>query len=161
MKRILILLLLIISSSAVFAHPWKPRHYVIVDTDAGIDDIKAISMLLASPDVRVLAISISPGALNAQAGYLKIKSLLNSYYHEGIPVGINRSCSFKSPDFPNALDASWGDETLVNPANAPESIDMLSEIFSIEKNKVSMICLGGLSTAASVLKQIQIGRAHV
>ncbi len=161
MKRILILLLVIISASSVFAHPWKPRHYVIVDTDAGIDDIKAISMLLASPDVRVLAISISPGALNAQAGYRKIKSLLNSYYHEGIPVGINRSCGFKSPDFPNALEARWGDETLVNPADAPESIDMLREIFSIEKNKVSMICLGGLSTAASALKQIPQTRESI
>ncbi|HUX94560.1 MAG TPA: nucleoside hydrolase [Bacteroidales bacterium] len=154
MKRIIILLLLIISSSAVFSHPWKPKHYVIIDTDAGIDDIKAISMLLASPDVRVLAISISPGVLNSQAGYVKIKSLLNSYYHEGIPVGINRSCSFKSPDFSNALSAEWGEEVIVTPVDAPESIEMLREIFSIEKNKVTMICLGGLSTAASALKQI-------
>jgi inosine-uridine nucleoside N-ribohydrolase len=33
---------------------------VIIDTDGGIDDIRAITMLLASPDVRVLAITVSP-----------------------------------------------------------------------------------------------------
>ena len=154
MKRILLLLLLFISFSTVFAHPWKPRHYIIIDTDAGIDDIKAVSMLLASPDVRVLAISISPGALNAHTAYQKIKSLLNSYYHEGIPVGINRSCSFKSPDFANALSAKWGTEDIVNPAEAPESIEMLREILTYENNKISLVCLGGLSTAASALRQI-------
>ena len=65
-----------------FSHPWKPRHYVVIETDAGIDDIKAITLLLASPDVRVTAITVSPGALNVETGYMKIKSLLNSYYHE-------------------------------------------------------------------------------
>lgn len=154
MKRTIFFLLLVISSSIILAHPWKPRHYVIIDTDAGIDDIKAITMLLASPDIRVLAIVTSPGALNAQSGYVKIKSLLNSYYHEGIPVGINRSCNFKSPDFPNALSAAWGEELNLTPADAPESIEMLREILSIEKTKVTMICLGGLSTAATALKNI-------
>lgn len=154
MKRTFLLLLIILFTINGFAHPWKPRHYVIIDTDAGIDDIKAITMLLASPDVRVLAISISPGALNANAGYIKVKSLLNSFYHEGLPVGINKSCSFKSPDFAQALSVKWGNEGSVILTEAPESISMLSEIFEVEKNKVTMVCLGGLSTAASAITQI-------
>jgi len=154
MKRTFILLLLILFTFNGFAHPWKPRHYVIIDTDAGIDDIKAITMLLASPDVRVLAISISPGALNANAGYIKVKSLLNSFYHEGIPAGINKSCTYKSPDFGQPLSVKWGNEESVILIEAPESIAMLNEIFAAEKNKVTMVCLGGLSTAATAILQI-------
>ena len=154
MKKIFILLISLAFTFSGFSHPWKPRHYVIIDTDAGIDDMKAITMLLASPDVRVLAVSISPGALNAQAGYKKIKSLLNSFYHEGIPSGINTSCSFKSPDFPQALSVKWGDEESVILNEAPESITLLSEILAAEKNKVTMICLGGMSTAATALSQL-------
>lgn len=154
MKKIFILLISLVFTFSGFSHPWKPRHYVIIDTDAGIDDMKAITMLLASPDVRILAVSISPGALNAKAGYIKIKSLLNGFYHEGIPTGINTSCSFKSPDFPQAISVKWGDEESIILNDAPESILMLSEIFDVEKNKVTMICLGGLTTAATALSQL-------
>jgi pyrimidine-specific ribonucleoside hydrolase len=51
---------------------------VIIDTDGGIDDLRAITMLLASPDVRVMAITVSPGALSTENAYIKVKSLLNS-----------------------------------------------------------------------------------
>jgi len=154
MKRITILLIFLFLTLNGNAHPWKPRHYIIIDTDGGIDDLKAITMLLASPDVRVLAISVSPGAINAQSGYTKVKSLLNSYYHEGIPSGINSYCSFKSPDFSHALAAKWGDEESVSLTDAHESIKMLSEILAMEKNKITMVCLGGLSTASYLLSNI-------
>jgi pyrimidine-specific ribonucleoside hydrolase len=154
MKRKVILLLFLFLTLNVIAHPWKPRHYIIIDTDGGIDDIKAITMLLASPDVRVLAVSVSPGALNAQTGYIKVKSLLNSFYHEGIPAGIYSSCSFKSPDFTLALSTKWGNEESVSLADAHESLKMIGEIIAAEKNKITMVCLGGLSTASSALSQI-------
>jgi len=154
MKRIILVLLTITFTLTLFSHPWKPKHYIIIDTDAGVDDMKAICMLLASPDVRILAITISPGALNSSTGYLKVKSLLNGFYHEGIPVGINSSCKFKSPDFPSAVNSEWGDEISLAGDIAPECIGLIREILVSEKNKISMVCLGGLSTAASAYAQI-------
>jgi len=161
MKRIIILLLTLSFAVTAFSHPWKPRHYIIVDTDAGTDDMKAISMLLASPDIRVLAISVSHGALNANTAYIKVKSLLNGFYHEGIPVGINTSCKFRSPDLPLALNYVWGDENQVSGDMAPESIDVIREILSSENNKISMVCLGGLSTAAAAFEEIPQFRQKV
>ena len=79
---------------------------MIVDTDGGIDDIRAITMLLASPDVRVLAITVSPGVLSAENAYLKVRSLLNSYFHEGIPVGINRKSTLNPRNFRLLLKAN-------------------------------------------------------
>ena len=99
MKRLILICLGFFLSISLFSHPWKPNHYVIIDTDGGIDDMRAITMLLASPDVRVLALTVSPGALSAGNAYIKVKSLLNSFYHEGIPVGINRKSRFNSPEF--------------------------------------------------------------
>ncbi|MBI5008862.1 MAG: nucleoside hydrolase, partial [Bacteroidia bacterium] len=154
MKRLAILLIALLLTLYGLAHPWKPRHYIIIDTDGGIDDIKAITMLLASPDVRVLAVSVSPGAINAQTGYIKVKSLLNGFYHEGIPAGINSSCKFKSPDFTQAMSAKWGNEESVSLTDPSESIKMLGEILAEEKNKITMVCLGGLSTAWSAISQI-------
>ena len=161
MKKILILLLGFTINLALFSHPWKPNHYVIIDTDGGIDDMRAITMLLASPDVRVLAITVSPGALNAGSVYIKVRSLLNSFYHEGILVGINRNSNFKSPDFPVALKSEWGEENGLDGKNAPDCISLIKEILTIEKTKVSFICLGGLSTASLAIKGIPVFKQQV
>ena len=59
MRRTLLTILLSLVIASLGAHPWKPRHYVIIDSDGGIDDLKAICMLMASPDVRILAITAS------------------------------------------------------------------------------------------------------
>ena len=154
MKRLYFILIIITFCLNLYSHPWKPSHYVIVDTDGGIDDIRAITMLLGSPDVRVLAITVSPGALSAEHAYIKVKSLLNSFSHEGIPVGINRESDPKLPEFSFALETLWGNETDINPGNAPDIIPLISEIISSEKTKISFMCLGSMSTAFQALRNI-------
>jgi pyrimidine-specific ribonucleoside hydrolase len=161
MKRLLILIIALTINIVLIAHPWKPGHYVIIDTDGGIDDMKAITMMLASPDVRVLAITVSPGVLNTDAAYIKVKSLLNSFYHEGIPVGINRSSSFKSPDFQVALNTEWGKETGLSGNKVPDCISLIDQMLKVEKTKVSFICLGGMSTASQAIKEITAFRQQV
>jgi len=131
-------------SLVLFSHPWKPGHYVIIDTDGGIDDMKAISMLLASPDVRVLAITVSPGVLDVPTAYRKVKSLLNSYYHEGIPVGVFRGSDYISPGFKTAMNTSWGSEEGLNSENAPEADSVINDMLTHESTKISFICLGSL-----------------
>lgn len=154
MKKLLILLSILLLASASPAHPWKPNHYIIIDTDAGIDDMRAICMLLASPDVRVLGITVSPGALSADIAYMKVKSLLNSFYHEGIPVGINRTKVYNSQNFAAAKSYTWGNENGIDPGKAPQFLGIIRQILATEKTKISFICLGGMSTANESLKNI-------
>jgi len=154
MKKTVLILLTLLLNSWLIAHPWKPNHYVIIDTDGGIDDMRAICLFLASPDVRVLGITVSPGALDAATAYIKVKSLLNSFYHEGIPVGINRSATYKSPGFESAKRCQWGNEKGIDASNAPDHIKIISEILTFEKTPVTFICLGGMTTASSALRTI-------
>ena len=123
--------------------------------------MRAISMLLASPDVRVLAITVSPGSLSAENSYIKVKSLLNSYFHEGIPVGINRVSSYKSPEFPVALLTKWGNEVGINTEKAPDFIPLIGDIITAEKTKISFISLGSMSTAYNSLRNIPDFGKHV
>lgn len=146
MKKISFILSLLLFSLSLSAHPWKPAHYVIIDTDGGTDDIKAITMFLASPDVRVLAVTTSAGVLDARTAYIKVKSLLNFFYHEGLPVGINANSGFNSPQYPVASNLKWGEETLIDRAVAPDAITLIKEILSAEKTKISFLCLGSMST---------------
>jgi inosine-uridine nucleoside N-ribohydrolase/formylmethanofuran dehydrogenase subunit E len=154
MKRLTIIIIGLLLSLQLFSHPWKPAYYVIIDTDGGIDDMRAINLLLASPNVRVLAITASSGALSAQNTYLKVRSLLNSSFNEGLPVGLNRKDTFKSPDFPTALQAKWGVERNIISNNAPEAVDLIREIFLVEKTKISFVCLGGLNTVNRAINEI-------
>ena len=120
MKRLYFIISILFLCINLYSHPWKPSHYVIVDTDGGIDDMRAITMLLASPDVRVLAITVSPGALSAENAYLKVRSLLNSYFHEGIPVAINRTAHLNHLSFRQPLKPNGEIENGINPKDAPE-----------------------------------------
>jgi pyrimidine-specific ribonucleoside hydrolase len=154
MRRLIILAIGLLLTISLYSHPWKPNHYVIIDTDGGIDDIRTITMLLASPDVRVLAITISPGSLGVSNAYIKVKSLLNSFYHEGIPVGINRGSSFKSPEFSVALNTLWGKETGLNEKDSPDCLSLIAGILNAEKTKISFISLGSLSTASLAINEL-------
>lgn len=147
MKRLCLIFAILFLTLELFSHPWKPSHYVIIDTDGGIDDMRAITMLLASPDVRVLAITVSPGALSAENAYIKVRSLLNSFYHDGIPVGINRRSRYRSKEFPVPLQYKWGNEQGADPETAPDHITVIKDILSAEKTRISFINLGSMSTA--------------
>lgn len=154
MNKYYFILVFFLLTACISAHPWKPSHYVIIDTDGGIDDMRAISMFLASPDVRVLAVVASSGALSAENSYLKVRSLLNSFYHEGIPVGINRRGNFKSPELKTALNTKWGNESGITPQKAKDALELISWVFSAEKTKITFVSLGGLTTARAALNEI-------
>lgn len=161
MKKTILSLIILLFSLSLKGHPWKPAHYLIIDTDGGIDDLGTISMMLASPDIRVLAIISSPGTLDTENCYLKIKSLLDSSYHEGIPVGINRSASARDQNDPASLASKWGDGTGLNSKIAPDHLLLLKEILAIEKNPVSFISLGGNSTVSSAIESIPTFKEQV
>ena len=161
MKKLFIILLSALFAGLADAHPWKPKYHVIIDTDGGLDDMKAVSMLLASPDVHVMGITISPGVLDAESAYIKVKSLLNSFYHNGIPVGINRSAVNKSPVKFRQPDYKWGDETGISPGSAPEAVRVISDILKNETSKISFICLGSLSLAAKASVEIPEFRSRI
>jgi inosine-uridine nucleoside N-ribohydrolase len=163
MKRTVIIFLVLLFHLNLFSHPWKPSHYVIIDTDGGIDDMRAICLMLASPDIRILAITTSSGVLSAENAYIKVKSLLNSFYHEGLPVGIDRKTGYESQNFATAFQAKWGDERGIDPdpAKAVDFLQLLRETISIEKTRISFICLGGMSTVSMALKELPDLKQHV
>ena len=149
MKRIIILLLLSIILGHAYSHPWKPSHFVIVDTDAGLDDMRAISMLLASSDVKVLGIIVSGGTLSPYDGYKKVKSMLNTYHHEGIPIAMNYN--IRGHDMPVPLSLSWGneDELVVPETNGFNKL--CRRLCESGDEKITFISLGSLNSISELI----------
>jgi pyrimidine-specific ribonucleoside hydrolase len=123
MKRATLAFILLFILASLSAHPWKPRHYVIIDTDGGIDDQKAICMLLASPDVRILAITVSDGFHKSAEAYKIVRTLLDNLWHEGLPM-----------------------------ASGQEAISLIEERLREETSPVTFIAMGSLKTAAEAIK---------
>ena len=122
MKRAAIALILLFILASLSAHPWKPRHYVIVDTDGGNDDRKAICMLLASPDVRILAVTVSDGLHKSPEAYKIVRTMLDSLWHEGLPM-----------------------------ASGTEAVKLIEECLNGEASPVTFIAMGSLETAAEAM----------
>ncbi len=76
---------------------------VIVDTDAGSDDLMAIAFLLARPDVRIEAISIANGLAHVRPGAANVLRLLELAGRRDIPVYVGRETPLRgSGEFPRA-----------------------------------------------------------
>jgi len=124
MRRTLLVFLLLLLILPAGAHPWKPRHYVIIDSDGGIDDLKAICLLMASPDVRILAITASDGYLKAPAAFEKIRAMADELWHEGLPV-----------------------------AGGDDAVALIDKALAVETTPVTFIAMGPLTTLRKAMEQ--------
>ncbi len=155
MKQFTVLLTLFgfIFSIQLNAHPWKPDHYVIIETDCGLDDYRAINLALTSSNIRVLAIITSNGVINAQDGFYKVKSLLHAYHNEGLLVGLNDNHQQKNMNCKAANNFIWNKvaEKQEYRINSYESI--LNYIFEHFNEKITYINLSGFNTINSYFEK--------
>jgi inosine-uridine nucleoside N-ribohydrolase len=59
---------------------------VVIDTDAGTDDLMAIAYLLAQPEMRIEAITVVHGLAHVAAGARNLRRLLAAVNRDDIPV---------------------------------------------------------------------------
>ncbi|MDD4644786.1 MAG: nucleoside hydrolase [Bacteroidales bacterium] len=138
--------------TGLYGHSGKPRYHVIVDTDGAIDDLRAVTTLLACNDVRVLAIIGSYGTLTAEASANKSSNLLKFFHHEGIPVGLGRSLNQELPFWCGfAGSVLWGDSDSLKSISYPESTSLLNEVTKSYPQKITVIALGALTNIANWL----------
>lgn len=150
----LLLLLCILSSNTLIAHSGKPKYHVVIDTDGALDDMRAISMLLSANDIRVIAITCSQGTLHPDSVYVKVKSLLSIYHHEGIPVGSGKELDIDLPVWaPFAQKIEWGKDSNRDDLNFQnKSADILNRVVNDYKYDITLVALGSLKTYADWLK---------
>lgn len=75
---------------------------VIIDTDAGSDDLMAIAFLLARPDVRIEAITVCNGLAHVEPGAANIRRLVALGGQPDIPVFAGRPTALRTTaEFPD------------------------------------------------------------
>jgi formylmethanofuran dehydrogenase subunit E/inosine-uridine nucleoside N-ribohydrolase len=102
-------------------------------------------MLVASPDVRVLAITTSDGVLDARSGYFKVRDLLADLHHEGILTGYHTDPRINIKSCPPALQMEWG-MPLPKDTVLQDAVSIINEVLENHQENITFICLGSLNT---------------
>jgi inosine-uridine nucleoside N-ribohydrolase len=141
---------------------------LIVDTDAGIDDLMALAFLLASPGVRLEAITVGTGLARVEPGAHNVLRLLDLAGRPDIPVFLGRPTPLAGE---RAFPESWRDLTdalpgvdLPTTARGPEArpaAKFLAERLSDASRPVDVLALGGLTNIAEALDASENGAAAV
>ncbi|MBG0859992.1 MAG: nucleoside hydrolase [Bacteroidales bacterium] len=154
MRIIVVSLLVILIAPGVLSQPLSARlkHTVIIDTDCGIDDMRAISLMLARPEITIKAILSSDGSLPPAEGAGKIYSLLREFGRDNIPIASGDVVDGINPAWrPFNSSIIWGSQ-IGGQITYPGSADYLSETLRNENEKITLVCLGALTNIARVAK---------
>jgi pyrimidine-specific ribonucleoside hydrolase len=141
-------------------HPSPLRRAVIVDTDAGSDDLIAIAFLLSRPDIHVEAITIENGMAHVAAGGRNVLRLLTRAGRNDVPVYLGRETPLSgTQEFPaewrRAADDLSGVK-LPEPAHAVDprsAADYLLKRLLDAAHPVQVLALGPLTNLAEVFSR--------
>ena len=157
--RSLIIIILILAAAPVFSDA-QGKPPVIVDTDAGIDDLMAIAYLLAGREVELRAITVVNGVAHVEQGARNILGLLQLGGRRDIPVFIGESRPLTGnaafPEEWRTLSDNLPGVELPANARSPENrsaVEYLAEEFRLPPGGPSLriLALGPLTNLARAL----------
>ncbi|MBE0411378.1 MAG: nucleoside hydrolase [Anaerolineales bacterium] len=135
------------------------RTPLIIDTDAGIDDALAILLAMASPEVDIVAITISSGNCSAAQGIRNVRGILQLIGSGNIPVVKGVEVPLVQP--PVFAPETHG-ETGLGYAKLPEvsihsnqkhSVDLIIEQAFRYQGEVMIVTLGPLTNLALAIRR--------
>jgi inosine-uridine nucleoside N-ribohydrolase/formylmethanofuran dehydrogenase subunit E len=155
MNKVLFSIVLFFTCASLLAQPLqaKLKHTLIIDTDCGFDDMRAITLLLSRSEVDIKAIVTSDGSLSPSEGAEKIRALLHEFSRDQIPVAAGYELDGINPPFRRFVESiNWGDRKNedVSGLDAP---DRILNILSSEDEKITLVCLGPLTNIVKALSK--------
>lgn len=137
----------------VSAHSGKARFHVVIDTDGAADDLRALLTMLGNRESEVLALVSSEGALRPHQTAVNLRMLLNSLYHEGVPVGEGRTVEGYNPQWrSHSEQIEWGDGKVTDCCFEP-AVELLETTLEDEEEPVYYLALGALTNLADLLER--------
>jgi pyrimidine-specific ribonucleoside hydrolase len=133
---------------------------ILIDTDAGSDDLLAIAFLVSHPSVHIEAVTIANGTAHVDAGARNVARLLDLAGRPQIPVFAGRSAPLRgNAEFP----AEWrrlADELpgitlppLSHPVQTKSASAYLAERLKSGRPRVRILALGPLTNLGEALER--------
>lgn len=133
--------------------PQTGSTYVIIDTDCAPDDFRAICMFAAIPEIELLAITTSDGALSPAQGVVKIAQINPDLFGREIPVAPGRELDAEPPEWREYCEeVPWSKHPGLAVKTDGMALSLLTRLLSESETKVTFICLGSMTNLYDVIQ---------
>ncbi|MBD3344160.1 MAG: hypothetical protein GF401_03755 [Chitinivibrionales bacterium] len=155
--------ILIIGTIIIFpGFSQKSPTTVILDTDMGLDDARALALLFCSPNIQIKAVVTSDGSSSPEAGYENVQRIFRYMNITPIPTGIGGPIN-TPPWREKSNTLGWTqwpppDQPKKKP---PRAMTIIESALNHEKQPVTYICLGPLTNLAEVIQKDRNILKHV
>ncbi|MBN2134815.1 MAG: nucleoside hydrolase [Acidobacteria bacterium] len=157
-KTILSILLVLVFSIMAFPHDYK--QHVIIDTDCGADDLRAISLILNNPDIVIDCIIVTEGSLDNRRGLKQINELLGYFSRRNIQVYNGKSLNLPAPPWREKVASlRLGKKQMLIEKHKPYN-RIIPDILNTHEG-AAYICLGPATTIAAILADSNKLRGHL
>jgi pyrimidine-specific ribonucleoside hydrolase len=155
MKMLWILFLFF--SSEIFAPaqpiPVKDHHHIVIDTDCGLDDLRAIGILLSCSNVIIDAVLTCDGNLSPNEGAEKVAMLVRIFDKQAPIIATGRALPGIDPawrKFNQGIQLGVKDPAAVVNQGA---LYALTAILQKPSEKITLVCLGPLTLVAQLFEK--------
>jgi pyrimidine-specific ribonucleoside hydrolase len=141
---------LLISIQHVHAHKLA-KYNIVIDTDCGVDDFRAMTYFMASRDYNINAITTVDGVLEPGLASAYIHEILGIYHHEGIPLGKGNTYKASKKYTEHAL-AYW--KNFISGTKVPElkpAVELLHKAIENERKRTVIVAMGPLTNIAELI----------
>ena len=143
----LILLLLFVTPDAS-AHQ-RAKYNVVIDTDCGMDDFRALTYFMASRDFNINAVQSVGGVIDAESSANCLSALLAEFHHEGIMLGKGMNPKSYKKDCTDAL-AFWKNQLRTGPEVRTNAI---YDAIANSRKPVIYVAMGPLTNLADLVEK--------
>jgi len=153
MSRTCVLLMVLTFCVPVQGHVVDDQPYIVIDSDAGIDDVVALTLALQHPRARLGAIVFTPGAAGLSKGIEHMERLLHRFNRGDVSLfsGVSRSGKAPPPAFRGTAEALV--RSLL-PEVAPRTRREFSPAaYRRQGGQVTVLVLGPLTSLAAALRR--------
>ena len=126
---------------------------VLVDTDMGLDDVRALALILSDLHQDVKAVVTADGSASPQAAVQNLRRVMQFLGRPDIPLGQGESAKAAPPPWRARSDSLGGAPLPEVPAAdpVPASQDVIVRTLEAGPEPLTYICLGPLTNLAAVL----------
>ncbi len=150
--HLLIAIFLIFVFKTGFTQSIDTKIPIIIDTDAGADDLRAISLFIAIENADILSITTTDGNLSPQQGLEKVNNLLHYLKTDNIETAAGKKTATPPPAWRKLSEnIYWGDKTNNN-YNRIDATRLIINKLESYPEPITIICLGPLTNLQDILK---------
>jgi pyrimidine-specific ribonucleoside hydrolase len=143
-------------------YPHVTKYKVLVDTDAALDDLRALAMLVSMPECEIIGITVSGGSCSPEAGLRKVRALLVYLNKEDTPSASGPEITGEPPAWREFCEnAEWSGEDKISRQGGERAAALIVRLVKSSDDKVIFVCLGPLTNLAGALREDPAMAEHI